>query len=46
MAELYRKTVRSSDGNLVNIGNADPNGVNVDNDDPRNSNGNLGARLS
>ena len=46
MAELYRKTARSSDGNLVNLGNADPDGVNVDNDNPRNSNDNLGVRLS
>jgi hypothetical protein len=40
------KTVRSANGNLVNVGNADDGGVNVDSNDPRNSNGNLGVRFS
>jgi len=40
------KTARSSDGNLVNVGNSDENGVNVDRNDPRNSNDNLGVRFS
>ena len=39
-------SVRSSNGNLVNVGNCDSNGVNVDNNEPRNSNDNLGVRFS
>jgi len=36
---------RSSNGNLVNVGNCDSDGVNVNNDKPDNSNSNLGVRF-
>ncbi len=41
-----KKLKRSSNGNLVNVGNFDENGVKVNNDNPRNRNDNLGACFS
>ena len=38
-----QKTTLSSNGKLVNLGNADRNGVNVNNDNPDNRNDNLGV---
>lgn len=37
---------RSSDGNLVNVGNFDTDGANVNRNDPRNANDNLGVSFS
>jgi hypothetical protein len=37
---------QTSDGNLVNVGNADTKGANVNNWKPENSNDNLGVVLS
>ncbi len=40
------KTSRTSDGNLVNVGNFDAKGTNVNRNEPRNSNDNLGVSFS
>lgn len=42
----YAKKERSSDGNLVNFGNADDNGANVNRWNPQNANDNIGFFLS
>jgi hypothetical protein len=40
------KTSRTSDGNLVNVGNFDDDGANVNRNEPRNVNDNLGVSFS